>query len=169
MNKGKLSLFGLLAAGGLAAILFPTVMEELEKAKGFISQKITNFKVGGITLGDDQKLKARFLTSVEIENKNSIGFPIQNLQVKLFYKTPNGEVVEVASTTPKFETILIVGGSEKSPGKTKISDIELLVNTNSIPGLLNGLFQFAKGFEFQVQANLKVYGIELSSLTPYKL
>lgn len=166
MKLPKLTI-GTLAITGVAAyILYPKIMRELDKTTSFISQKITKFKTLGIDFNSQGKLVAKFATAVEILNKNTIAFPIKDLSVKLFYKAGSGQFTEVASSVPNFSKYLIPGSKDGAPGIAKIQDIALLVNPNSIPGLLTNL---GNGVEFQVQSNLKVFGVSVSTTSSYKL
>lgn len=166
MKLPKLTL-GTLALTGVAAyFLYPRLMREIQKTQSFIGQKITKFKPLGLDFDSNGKIMAKFTTAIEIENKNTIAFPIQDLGVKLFYKAGSGQFTEVASSIPNFGKYLIPGAKNEAPGIARIQDINLLVNPTSIPGLVKNL---GTGVEFQVQSNLKVYGIKLSTTSSYKL
>lgn len=168
MKIPKITLSTIALAGTAAYFLVPKLLRELDKTQAFISQKITKFKQDGITF-DNGTLKAKFITSLEIANKNNIGFPIKDLGVKLYFKNKAGQLVEVAHSIPNFQAYLIPGAKNTLPGLAKIENIELLVDPKQVPGLLTSLFQFSKGIEFQVQSDLTVYGIKVSTSTPYKL
>lgn len=168
MKLPKIKIGTIAFFGAATYFIVPKLLRELDKTQAFINQKITKFSPQGISFAQG-KLMAKFLTSIEISNKNVAGFPIQDLGVKLFYKNSAGQFSEVATTIPNFEKYLLIGAKNNLPSITEIKNIELLVDPAKIPGLVSSLFQFTKGIEFQVQSDLKVYGLKISTSTPYTL